>query len=331
MEIFQTVGIDISKLTLDARVHTSKAYKSFKNEDSGFKSLLKWAAQNNKFSIKNTLFVFEHTGLYSYLIAVFLGENNCKFTVVPGLEIKRSLGITRGKDDKLDATKIARYAYRLRDEISLTKLPAKPIRDLKLLLSLREKLVKQRAGYKSSLKEQKRVYDKQEFILLFETQENIINCLSGEIQKIEKKMDEIIGLNDTIAEHYKLIISIKGVGRQTALNIIVYTENFTKFKTSRQFASYSGIAPFPYMSGTSIKGKTKVSHLANKKLKSLLDMCAVSAINHNPEMRMYYQKKVEEGKHKMSVINAVRNKLLARVFAVVKRKTAYIEIMKFAA
>ena len=78
MEIFQTVGIDISKLTLDARVHTSKAYKSFKNEDSGFKSLLKWAAQNNKFSIKNTLFVFEHTGLYSYLIAVFLGENTLR-------------------------------------------------------------------------------------------------------------------------------------------------------------------------------------------------------------------------------------------------------------
>ncbi len=331
MEIFQTVGIDISKLTFDARIHTSKAYKSFKNENNGFKGMLKWVVQNNKFSMGNTLFVFEHTGLYSHLIAKFLSENSCNFTIVPGLEIKRSLGITRGKDDKLDSTKIARYAYRLRDEIIPTQLPIKPIQDLKSLLSLREKIVRQRAGYKASLKEQKRIYDKTEKAILFETQENIISFLSGEIQKIEKTINEIIESNNLIAEHYKLITSIKGIGRQTALHVIVYSENFTKFKTSRQFASYSGVAPFPYMSGTSIKGRTKVSHLANKKLKSLLDMCAISAIKHNPEMRTYYQKKTKEGKHKMSVINAVRNKLLARIFAVVKRKTAYIEIMKFAA
>ncbi len=118
---------------------------------------------------------------------------------------------------------------------------------------------------------------------------------------------------------------------QTAVIIIAYTNNFNRFKNWRRFASYCGIAPFPYQSDTSIKGKAKVSHLANKKLKSIINMCAISAIQHNPEIKHYYLKRVSQGKNKMSTINIVRNKLIARVFAVIKRQTPYIDTMKFAA
>lgn len=130
---------------------------------------------------------------------------------------------------------------------------------------------------------------------------------------------------------FKLINSIKGVGPQTALFMIVYTNGFTKFKNWRKFASYCGIAPFPNSSGSSIKGRTKVSHLANKKIKSLFDLCAKSAIQYNREMKKYYERRIEEGKSKMSSINAIRNKLLSRIFAVVERKTPYVNFMKYAA
>ena len=113
--------------------------------------------------------------------------------------------------------------------------------------------------------------------------------------------------------------------------LIAYTNAFTKFNDTRKFASFCGIAPFPNSSGTSIKGRTKVSHLANKKIKSLLDLCAKSAIQSNPEMKNYYQKRIEQGKNKMSTINIIRNKILSRVFAVVKRQTPYVDFMKFAA
>jgi len=155
--------------------------------------------------------------------------------------------------------------------------------------------------------------------------------LTKQINKINTQMQSIIDQDISLKETYKLVTSVKGIGMQTAIMIIVFTDNFSKFENWRKFASYCGIAPFPYQSGTSIKRWTKVSHLANKKLKAIINMCAISAIQHNPEMKVYYQKRVEQGKSKMSTVNIIRNKLIARVFAVVKRQTPYVDILKYAA
>ena len=330
MKIKQTIGIDISKLTFDVRIHSNQAYKAFENTKKGFKQLLKWVKKNNSFNEENTLFALEHTGIYSEQIAVFFSENNINFTLIPGLEIKRSLGIARGKDDKVDATKIALYSYRLRDEIKSYQMPSKQINQIKKLISLRERLVKQCAGYKTNLKEHKRIYAKIEYLTFFEIQDRMIKYLSKQIKRVEDEIHQIIADDKILKEQYDLITSIKGVGSQMAINMIIYTNAFVKFKTWRQFASYSGIAPFPNSSGTSIKGRTKVSHLANKKLKSLFDLCAKSAIQYNPEMKIYYEKRIEKGKNKRSTINVIRNKLLARIFAVVNRKTPYVNTMKYA-
>ena len=159
----------------------------------------------------------------------------------------------------------------------------------------------------------------------------IIRCyLRFIIGKIDVELNIIISENSGIKKMYDLITSIKGVGPQTALYMIVLSNGFLSFKNFRKFASYAGIAPFQYQSGTSIKGKTKVSHLANKKIKTLLSSCATSAIKWNPEMKAYYNRKLEEGKNEMSIINAVRNKILSRMFAVVNRGTPYINTFKFA-
>ena len=331
MKIKETVGIDISKLNFDVRIHSNQTFKVFENSIKGFKMMTQWVYKNSPFLKDEILFIFEHTGLYSHNLSVFLTEQNIGYALVPGLEIKRSLGISRGKDDKIDATKIALYGYRLRDEIVLYNLPSQDVMSLKSLLSLRGRLVKQRAGYKSSLKEQKRVFLKKDHKILFETQERMIISFSKQIQKIEKEMENIVKNNGQLKHLYELIISIKGVGPQTALFLITYTNAFTKFKDARKFASFCGIAPFPNSSGTSIRGRTKVSHLANKKIKSLLDLCAKSAIQSNPEMKSYYHKRIEQGKNKMSTINIIRNKIVYRVFAVVKRQTPYVNTMKFAA
>ena len=331
MEILDTVGIDMSKLTFDVRIHSTQSYAQFENSNEGFKQLLNWAYKNSSFSRENIFFIFEHTGLYSHKISVYLTEKKVAFALVPGLEIKRSLGLARGKNDKVDATNIAKYAYRLRDEIKPYEMPSEQVQALKRLLSLRDRLVKQRAGFKASLKEQKRVLPKKENHILFTSQEKMINYLTKQIGTIEEEMMGIINSNEQLIEQFKLITSIKGVGKQTALFMIAYTHGFIKFKNWRKFASYCGIAPFPKQSGTSVRGKTKVSNLANKKIKRLLDLCAKSSIQYNLEMKNYYNKRVDEGKNKMSTINIIRNKLLSRIFAVVKRKTHYVDLMKYAA
>ncbi len=331
MEIKDTIGIDISKLTFDVRIHSNQMANVFENSYKGFKKLEQWAYKNSTFPKDNILFIFEHTGLYSHALSVFLAERNIPFAMVPGMEIKRSLGIARGKNDRVDAARIALYGYRLRDEVHPSKLPEKDITVLKRLLSLRERLVKQNVAHKVSLKEQNRVLSKSENKTLFETQEKVMAYLSKQIKSVEKEMADIIGKNQRLGQLYSLATSIKGVGPQTAMFIIVHANGFTKFKNARKFASYCGIAPFPNSSGTSIRGRAKVSHLSNKKIKSLLDLCAKVAIRHSPEMKRYYDRRIAEGKNKRSTINIIRNKILSRIFAVAQRGTPYVDFMKYAA
>jgi len=330
MKILETIGIDVSKETLDVIIHTAGLISQFENSTKGYKMLSKWVMKNVTCPIENLLFAFEHTGLYSFPLSVFLSENGYSFIMIPGLEMKRSLGLKRGKNDKIDAKAIALYAFRRKEEVTPYQLPSEELSELRRLLSLRERLVKHRAGYQASLKENERFLKKSDNHLFFEVHKKVISELNKQIVKIEKELDDLIKRDDQMKNMYDLITSIDGVGPQTAMFMIAFTNAFTLFKDWRKFASYSGIAPFPYQSGTSIKGRTKVSHLANKKFKSLLSNCAASSILSNPEMKAYYTKRLKEGKHKMSTLNIIRNKLLARIFAVINRNTPYVNTFKYA-
>jgi transposase len=324
LEIKEVVGIDVGKEILEAHIHSLKTSSSFKNTIAEIKTMVNWAVKRSTVEKKSILFVLEHTGLYSKQLALFLSDKEYNFVMIPGLEIKRSLGISRGKSDKIDAEKIAQYGYRRREELSPYIIDIKEVAEIKKLLSLREKLVTQRAGYKSTLGEYKQFMKRKGNEILFSVHEKMIKELTKQIEKIESNIDGIVNSNSKIKKQYELIKTIKGVGSQTALFMIAYTNGFTRFQTWRKFASYCGIAPFPNSSGKSLKGKTKVSGLANKKIKSLLDMCAKTAIQSNPEMKIYYLRRVSEGKEKMSTINIIRNKLLSRIFAVVDRETPYV-------
>ena len=330
MNFKEFIGIDISKLKFDVRIHSNKKSEKFENNDDGFQQLVEMIKANSSYQKDEILFAFEHTGIYSLPLAVFLTANNYHFTLLSGLEIKRSMGIQRGKDDNIDAKRIAEYAYEKREKIKPTTLPAKEIIKIRQLLTLRDRLVKQRAGYLKDEKENKQFLKSSENQVLFDVIDKTLAFFDQQIETVEKELDKMVKNNDTIKQQYDLITSIDGVGKVTALYMIVLTNAFQSFDDWRKFASYAGTAPFPYKSGTSIKGKTKVSQLANKKIKALLNMCARSAVTCNTELKIYYKKRVEQNENKMSAMNIIRNKLLARIFAVVKRGTPYVDTLKFA-
>ena len=202
---------------------------------------------------------------------------------------------------------------------------------LRQLLTLREKLIKHRTAYKNAIKDLKDCFYEGETDFIRITQVDMIKHLDDKIKSVEKQMDDIINSMPKWKVNFRLIKSIKGIGPVISRYIIIYTENFTRFTDHKKFACYAGIAPFEYSSGSSIKGKSRVHPCANKQLKSLLNMAAMGAIGMDGEYKQYYQRREKEGKNNMSTLNIIRNKLVARIFAVVKRQSPYVDLYKFAA
>ena len=126
------------------------------------------------------------------------------------------------------------------------------------------------------------------------------------------------------------MLSVTGVGLQIASYIIVYTNNFTVFSNWRKFACYCGLAPFEYSSGTSIRRRTRTSKMANRKLKAIIGNGATSALLVDKELLAYYNRKLKEGKHKLLIINNIKNKMISRIFATVKRGTPFVRLNQYA-
>jgi len=245
------------------------------------------------------------------------------------MEIKRSKGITRGKSDKIDSKSIAFYAFTHLHKFRPSRLSLKSIQQLRLLVTEREKVLKSLAAFQTTSE----VIDfvpKEIYNPVASINATMIKQLKIAEKKIEEKMFAIIASEEKLTLQFQLITSIPGIGKHTAIYLIIATKGFEAFDNWRQLACYAGVAPFPYQSGTSINGRNKVHPLADKKLKSLLTMCAIIAVRNDKEIKTYYDKKVNEGKSKMLVLNNVRCKLLARVFAVINRETPFINTLKFA-
>jgi transposase len=327
----EILGVDVSKLVLDAKLHRAGKFCQVENSKAGFVQLMRWIAESTTVHKTNILWCFEHTGMYSLSLAQYLSEKKISFVIVPGLEIKKSIGIKRGKNDKVDAARIAEYAYLRRETIIPTELPGELIIKLRELLGLRDRMVTQRAGYKASLKELKSIFESKHNPELFAIQQNLIQALNKNIAVIEARIAKLIKTDERASKLFDLMNSVKGIGPIVAANLLVVTNCFLSFKTSRQLACYCGIAPFEKQSGSSIRSSSRVNSLANKKMKALLDMSASCAIQHDPELRQYYMRRVSKGKSKKSTINIVRNKLVHRIFAVIKRGTPYVELAKHAA
>lgn len=324
------IGVDISKSTLDVTIINQDSPNSalhcvFPNSKTGITSLLSWVRKQASRNKQDLMFCMEHTGVYGLPLCSVLSEKGLLYSLIPALEIQRSIGIQRGKNDKSDSKAIAKYACLRHDEIRITTIPDKSLLKLRYILSQRDRIVKAKVMFENS-KEVERFCDSNASKVLAKENKTIITFLKKRIEQFDKQLEKIITEEPLMSKQYKLITSIPGIGLQIAANIIAYTQAFQLFDCPRKFACYSGVAPFPYQSGSSIKGRTKVSHLANKKMKSILSLGALQAIRNDAEIRLYYQRKVEQGKNKMLVLNAVRNKLLQRIFAIVKRQTPYVKL-----
>ena len=327
------VGIDISKSKLDVVIlkkETPNVTNHFIVENSlkGVNDILKNLIKQ-KVDLSNVLFCCENTGVYTFPLSSCLSEKKLDYWVVPAIEIKNSKGISRGKNDKDDAKEIALYSFRNIDKLKLSTLPDTAIQQLKLLFTEREKVMKSFKLFEAT-KENADFMPKQVYKSIVAINNKTVKFLKATLKSIEKEMKDIISNQTQLKTQFELIKTVPGIGEKTAIYMLITTRGFTAFDNARKFACYSGTAPFKNTSGTSIKGKTKVNHLADKKMKSILQMCALVAVKHDPQLKAYYNKKKEEGKNAMLVLNNVKCKIISRVFAVINRQTPYINTYKFA-
>ncbi|MGR7812068.1 IS110 family transposase [Lacinutrix undariae] len=325
----EVVGIDVSKKTIDAFCYQAQVHKAFVNHVVGYKSLLKWVLKQTKESL--VFYCFENTGYYSLKLALFLDSQSIIYVEESPLKIKRSSGIIKEKTDKLDAAIIARYAWLYREELEPSTVKSMSHLELGRLLALRDQLVRNNAGLKGTLKEMKVLLSSPTTDFGCISLKRSIDYLSKQVKAVEDRIKAIISEDELMQKNYELLSSLKGIGLVVASQLIYHTGNFTRFASWRAFSSYCGTAPFEHRSGTSIYKRKQCHYLGDIKMKSLLSMASVSAIQHDSEIRHYYNRKVAEGKDKMLAINNVRNKLIARAFAVVKRGTPYVVLQQHTA
>jgi len=330
------VGIDVSRNTFDAAqshpVTGEKLHKQFNNKPSGFKALKKWIEQNNEQPKTAWLICMENTGVYSLPLCQYLQQEGLSFSMESGLKIQRSLGIIkREKSDKADAFDIARYARLHSDELQPYRLPPEKLQQLRTLLSFRQRLIKQKSGLQASCKEICQFSINQSKAYIKEESERTIQHLKTQISKVTREVEALLQSEEHLEQKAALVSSVIGVGPIITAWFMVKTNGFQDAKSARQFSSYCGSAPFGYSSGTSIKRKVQVSQQADKQMKSLLTNASYVAIRYDPQIRAYFKRKLEEGKNEFSVINAIRNKLIHRVFATVKRGTPFVPLSQHAA
>jgi transposase len=327
MEFRNFIGIDISKSTFDfalikennLSLHISDEVS---NDHSGIVKLEEFLKKQG-LNMEETLFCMEHTGIYCRLLSHYLTERKYHVWLEMPVQIIRSLGIQRGKNDHVDAKRIAEYACLKKDKAVLWQPPREIVIQINDLLTLRDRLIESRKSLKQPIKEFKDAGFKDAAKLIESRCINTLKAIDKEIRQIEKDLDDLINKDSNLKKLYKLSISVPGIGKITALALLYFTNEYTLYTNGKQLSCYCGVAPFEHTSGTSVKGKARVSNFANKRLKKLLHLVAMSTLSSNRELSQYYKRKVGEGKNKMLVINAIRNKILQRLCAVMKRGTPY--------
>ena len=323
------LGVDVSKLTLDISCAERRLHIKIDNKSKGFIDFKKWC-KTNDINLKEALVVLEFTGGYEYRFMQFCESISLPYCRVPGLEIKNSMGMIRGKNDKDDSFRIGQYG-----EEKIKRLePSKPLDNniitLKQLLSFRKRLVRENAGLEATVKERKHMYEPNKNDLILVVAGKKMKENQKYILQVENQIVALIKANEAMLLNYRILISIKGIGPINAWMTLAYTENFTSFTDARKYAVYVGVIPFNNKSGTSLKGKDHVSHLANKELKQELNQAAKAAIVHDPEIRSYAERKLKNKAYPL-VLNNVKFKLILRMFSLVKRGEMYVENYKRAA
>lgn len=322
----QLFGVDISKKTIDVTMSSDLqlTHRQFSNDPFGMDELMQWL-EELKLDLDSVLFCMEATGLYCFPLTQFLAGNSIDMWIEHSSRIKKATALERGKNDKIDSKRIAVYAAKNLDRLRLWKPAGSTLEKIKHLASLRERLVETKKRLLTPIKEFEDVGNLSMAKLLTKSIKSSLTAIDKDLNNVEGNIVSIVNEDENLKQLYKLITSVVGIGFVTAINLLIYTNGFTVLRDTRKLACYCGVAPFEYSSGSSIRGKTKVHFMANKKLKCNLHMASLSAVKLDADLKAYYERKVGEGKSKLSVLNAVKNKLLARVIAVVNKQEEYVK------
>jgi transposase len=326
MEYLHFIGIDVSKKTLALQLRDSHEELQFDEINNKPTSIKKWIKSLKSFKLdpSKTLVCLEYTGVYSqHALTTFYDQGFCVW-IEHALHIKHSIGMTRGKNDKVDASRIAVYAFRYQDKVQPWEPEREVIKKLKKLFCIRESLLKSKKQLGLSMKQSKGFESKD----LTKTGEQLIkpllNKLKQQIAKVNQQLRELIQQDERLKALTEITKSVPGIGEVVSWKLLSVTNEFKSFSDGKKFACYAGVVPFSYRSGTSIKGKSRVSHMANKEIKSLLHLSAIACISRGKgELFEYFERKVAAGKNKMSVVNAMKNKIILRVFACIRNNRKY--------
>jgi len=309
----ETFGVDISKDVFD--VHGSiSGHHQYKNDEAGFKKLLKYLPDKS-------LVVMEATGYYHYRLAQFLYKNEVIVSVVNPLSIKRfiQMKLAKVKTDKSDAKAICEYA--LINEVSLYTALTEAQSECLQLFRLMDVYLKHRTATKNKMHGEEVLGIPSKFV--YRSLRRNRKHLDKEIQAIEQKILSLV--KEDQQQQLSLLTSVPGIGQKTALFLIVVTDGFSKFENASQLCSYVGITPTIRESGSSVRGRARISKVGNRKLRNLLFLCSFNACKHNKACRALYERIINKGKSKKLALIAVANKLLKQCFAIAKSGIPYDE------
>lgn len=320
------IGIDVSKNELDFAVMKGRqllSHHEVANQPGAIKGFLKELGKQAGFAVGKAVFCMEHTGIYNNHLLSCLYKKKANICLEAASQIRSSLGNIRGKNDKIDAVRIAGYAYTKRETLRLWAPKRAILQQLAHLSAIRSRLVEAKKMLQTPLKETAAFLDKSTAKNNNSVCRQTLKAIGADLKKTDKAIDGLIGADPELKRLFGLVTSVSGIGKVTATQVLITTNEFKDIKNPKQYACYAGVVPFTKESGL-FKGKARVSHMANKKVKTLLHLSAIVAIQHSPDLKQYYQRMVDqEKKNKMSVINAVRNKLVLRIFACVNQNRVY--------
>lgn len=309
----ETFGVDISKNVFDI-YGSSSGHNEFKNNEEGFKVFLKSLPED-------ALIVMEATGYYHYRLAQFLYKNKVAVSVVNPLSVKRfiQMKLAKVKTDKSDAKAICEYA--LLNDVPLYNALTDIQSECLQLFRLLDSFIKHRTATKNKLhgEETLGIPSKAVYRSLKRNKKH----LDKELVAIEERILTLVKKEQQ--QQLTLLTSIPGIGIKTALFLIVVTDGFSKFENASQLCSYVGITPTIRESGSSVRGRSRISKVGNKKLRNLLFLCSFNACKHNKACRAIYERLVNKGKSKKLALIAVANKLLRQAFAIAKSGMPYDE------
>lgn len=313
------IGIDISSKTLDICLKQGEqvSYSTIDNELKSIRRFLK------KYARDEVVVAMENTGRYNWKLFEVLPGFDFQVYVISPLHLKKSTGLVRGKNDKVDAQRICLFIEKNSSEMRQWKPSCVAIRRMKVLITERSSRVKMKKQLLNQQRDYKLMKELSLDKELLKLNRKMVQAIDQQIRTIEAEIEKTIELDEQLKGQSRLVRSVPGVGKVVSWMILAKTEGFNLIDDPRKMACYCGVVPFEFQSGTSIRNRPRVSMYADRSMKSVLHLAAMSAIRLNNDLRTYYVRKVGQGKNKMSVLNAVRNKIIHRIFAVIKNQTMY--------